>query len=352
MTQSKRIQLLLADDHASFRQSLIASIPASSPIDIVGEAADGETVVTLARELKPDVVLLDFRMPGLDGAAAAVRILQHSPDTIILIASLSFDRQYVLRSIAAGASGYIAKDDAFVCLQQAIESVHFGSYYVSPRVQEALRETAPENLSVIRQRVLQEFDQEGGALLACARRIASGDDVASHAVFSTFLAYSLALRDRETISSAQTWLVLSVAALASKAQASSGTRWSWSRPHPADSVFEDYWLGVEPEAHRKRVLQHVTACGSCWLSWSLAAFSISADKRASTATMRADLEKALDEPDEAAIFLNFAQRQYRVMQLASSELERLLGATARRDWNQRQAAAGSWLGTLLGRTAL
>lgn len=352
MTQSKRIQLLLADDHASFRQSLIASIPASSPIEIIGEAADGETAVTLARELKPDVVLLDFRMPGLDGAAAAVRILQHSPHTIILIASLSFDRQYVLRSIAAGASGYIAKDDAFVYLQQAIESVHFGSYYVSPRVQEALRETAPENLAAIRRRVLQDFDNESGALLACARRIASSDEVASHAVFSTFVAYSLALRDRESIANPQTWLLLSVAALSCEGQASSGSRWSWWRPHPADSIFEDYWRGGEPEENRKRVLQHVSGCGSCWLSWSLAAFSISADKKASMVTMRADLEQALDTPDEAAIFLNYAQRQYKVMQLASSELERMLGATARRDWTERQAAAGSWLGTLLGRTAL
>ncbi len=350
---SERVQVLLADDHAAFRQSLIASIPASSPIEIVGEASDGQTAVTLARELRPDVILLDFRMPGLDGAAAAVRILQQSPSTFVLITSLSFDRQYLLRSLAAGASGYVAKDDAFVYLPHAIESIQAGAYYLSPRVQQALRETAAENPPSIRERVFHDFDTEGEALLACAKRIASSDAEARDAMRATFMAYSLALREGETIpaGAVQTWLLLSVAALTNTSAAATPSRWSGWRTHPADNVFEDYWLGVLPEQQRTRTRKHVAGCGSCRLAWSLAAYSVPADKKASTDPMRAEIVRALDNPDEAAIFLSYAQRQYKVMQLASSELERLLGATARRDWTQRQAAAGSWLTTLLGKTA-
>jgi DNA-binding NarL/FixJ family response regulator len=353
MTQTKRMRVVLADDHNSFRQSLIASIP-SSEIEIVGEAAEGETAVTLARDRKPDVILLDFRMPGLDGAAAAVRIRQESPSTIVLIASLSFDRQYLLRSLAAGASGYIAKDDASVYLPQAMESVQAGSYYVSPRVRQALAETAPENPPSIRQRVMRDFDKETEALFACAQRIASSDAAAREAIRASFLAYSLALREGETIPPirVQTWLLLSVAALTGSQSPTPFARWSWWQAHPTDGAFGSYWLGQLSEADSSQMRNHVAACGSCRLAWSLAAFAVSSDRKVPVDGMREELTKALDNPDEPAVFLAYAQRQHDVMQLASTELERLLGATARRDWTLRQAAAGSWLAALLGKTPL
>jgi DNA-binding NarL/FixJ family response regulator len=353
MTQSKRIRMVLADDHSSFRQSLIASLPPSE-IEIVGEAAEGETAVTLARDLKPDVILLDFRMPGLDGASAAVRIRQDSPATIVLIASLSFDRQYLMRSLAAGASGYIAKDDAFAYLQHAIESIQAGSYYVSPRVRQALTETAPENPSSVRQRVMQDFDKEAEALFGCAQRIASSDSSARDAIRSSFLAYSLALREGETIppTRVQTWLLLSVAALSGSQPSRSFSRWSWWQAHPTDGAFGSYWLGQLSEADSSQMRDHVAVCGSCRLAWSLAAFAVSSDRKVTLDGMREEIAKSLDNPDEAAVFLAYAQRQHRVMHLASTELERLLGATARRDWTQRQAAAGTWLAALLGKTPL
>jgi DNA-binding NarL/FixJ family response regulator len=352
MTQSQRIRVVLADDHNSFRQSLIASIPDSSPIEIVAEAADGEAAVTVAYDLKPDVVLLDFRMPGLDGAAAAVRILQQSPPPMVLVTSLSFDRQYLLRSLSAGASGYVAKDDAYVCLPQAIESVQAGSYYLSARVQQALSDTAPANPSSIAQRLLQDFDKEAEALLACAQRIASSDAAARDAMYTAFLAYSLALREGEIVQSTgvQTWLLFSVTALTGSQHNTPFVRWSWWQDHPSDSKFEAYWISELSAADSLRMRNHVAGCGSCRLAWSLAAFSTSSDKRVLVASMRDKIANSLDNPDEAAVFLAYALRQFKVMQLASTELERLLGATARRDWTQRQASAGAWLGALLGKT--
>jgi hypothetical protein len=245
----------------------------------------------------------------------------------------------------------MSKNDAVICLHEAVASVQAGSYYLSPAIQEALLSSAPKNPVSIRRRVMTDFDYEGSALYACASRLTGSDQAAWHTLRSAFLAYSLALREDETMpGAAQTWLLLSVAALANPRPPMRPNRWSWWQEHPADAVLESYWSGPSTEPRRTKLLQHLAGCGSCRLAWSLAAFDASPHAATLAGPMRSEIASDLEHPNEIEVFLAYAERQYRVMQLASSELERLLGTTAKRDWSQRQAAAGSWLGALLGKT--
>jgi two-component system, NarL family, response regulator NreC len=118
-----RIRILVAEDHELFRKGICSLIEKVPEMEIVGEALDGEEAVRKARELEPDIVIMDVMMPGMNGIDAARLIHQSSLKTRIITLSLHSDREYIVGMLKAGSSGYLLKDSAFQEMIEAIRSV-------------------------------------------------------------------------------------------------------------------------------------------------------------------------------------------------------------------------------------
>lgn len=128
------IRVLVVDDNALVRAGLCAVLGAAADIEVVGEAADGADAVTAVRALRPDVVLMDIRMPGLDGlsATAEVRALAQPPAVIVLTTFDTDDR--ILRALRAGANGFLLKDMPPGQIQDSVRAVAAGESMLSPAV--------------------------------------------------------------------------------------------------------------------------------------------------------------------------------------------------------------------------
>ena len=107
---SEPITCLIVDDHEVVREGLRLSLSRSENIRVVGEAADGKAAVTLAKRRKPNVVILDVRMPGMDGLAAAKEITTDVPETAVLMFTAFAERSLLTRGLESGAKGYILKE--------------------------------------------------------------------------------------------------------------------------------------------------------------------------------------------------------------------------------------------------
>ena len=129
-----KIRVLIADDHALMREGIRALLALHDDIEVVGEAADGREAVDKAHELEPDVVLMDIAMPIMDGLEASRRILKERPDTRILVLSQHVDREYVLSSIKAGATGFVSKKAVASELVAAINAVYRGDSVLHPSI--------------------------------------------------------------------------------------------------------------------------------------------------------------------------------------------------------------------------
>lgn len=132
-----RLQILLADDHLIVRQGLKALLEREG-LDVVGEAPDGLEAVRLARDLHPDVAVLDIGMPLMNGLDAAREILQASPRTKAILLTMHSEDHYVLEALRAGVTGYVLKTKAAGDLVQAIQEVAGGAIYLSPGVSRAV----------------------------------------------------------------------------------------------------------------------------------------------------------------------------------------------------------------------
>jgi DNA-binding NarL/FixJ family response regulator len=129
------IRVLLADDHPVVREGLRALLSADGALDVVGEAASGEEAVTMAARLRPDVVLMDLRMPGpLDGASATARITADLPGVRVLILTTYDTDTDILRAVEAGATGYLLKDTPRHDLTDAVRSAARGETVLAPPV--------------------------------------------------------------------------------------------------------------------------------------------------------------------------------------------------------------------------
>jgi DNA-binding NarL/FixJ family response regulator len=105
----KRVKVLIADDQTLFREGIKDLLENEKSIEVIGEAADGQEVVRLAKKLRPDVILMDIKLPHLDGVSATRQIRKELPNTNVLILSSYEDEAHVMESIQAGANGYLSK---------------------------------------------------------------------------------------------------------------------------------------------------------------------------------------------------------------------------------------------------
>jgi DNA-binding NarL/FixJ family response regulator len=159
------IRVLIVDDHAVVREGLRSFLELQDGIAVAGEARDGEEAVALATELRPDVVLMDLVMPGLDGVAAMRAIRARVPEVRAIVLTSFLDEDRLLPAIRAGAAGYLLKNVAPVELAGAIRAAHRGEAIIAPAVaarllqalagQRAAPPPEPERLTAREQQVLE-----------------------------------------------------------------------------------------------------------------------------------------------------------------------------------------------------
>ena len=145
----KKLRILLADDHTVMRSGLRALLERQSNLEIVGEAENGRDAVSLSVHLHPNVVIMDVAMPLLNGIEATKALLRQCPSTGVVMLSMHSDEAYVMRSLQAGARGYLLKDSAAADLLSAIDAVSRGKSFFSPAVSRLLAE---DYIRVLRQK--------------------------------------------------------------------------------------------------------------------------------------------------------------------------------------------------------
>jgi DNA-binding NarL/FixJ family response regulator len=145
------IRILIVDDHPVVRTGLAGMLGAEADFEVVGEAGDGDEAVAVARRLRPDVVLMDLRMPGVDGADATARITATDPDIRVLVLTTYDTDADILRAVEAGATGYLLKDTPRVELAAAVRAAARGETVLAPpvaaRLVSRLRSPAADQLT-------------------------------------------------------------------------------------------------------------------------------------------------------------------------------------------------------------
>ena len=137
MAPANEITCLIVDDHEVVREGLRLSLSRAANIRVVGEASDGESAIALAERRRPDVVIMDVRMPGMDGLQATKQISEKLPEVAVLIFTAYSERSLLSRGLESGAKGYILKEAPHATLLRAIEKVAAGDGYVDPALMPA-----------------------------------------------------------------------------------------------------------------------------------------------------------------------------------------------------------------------
>jgi DNA-binding NarL/FixJ family response regulator len=136
-----RIRVLAVDDQRVVREGLALLLGLLPDVEVVGTATDGEQALAMAAELRPDVVLMDLRMPRVDGVEATRRLRQTHPDIKVVVLTTYVDDRSVIDALRAGALGYLTKDASATEIQQALQRVASGQAALDPAIQRYLVET-------------------------------------------------------------------------------------------------------------------------------------------------------------------------------------------------------------------
>jgi DNA-binding NarL/FixJ family response regulator len=154
----KKIRIMLVEDHILIRMGLVTASQLETDIELVAEVEEGEEAVECFRTHRPDVVIMDIRLPGMDGIKTITALREEFGPVVVLVLSTYAADDDVYRAIQAGASGYLLKDMPLKTLVEAIRVVHAGQNYfppgISDRLAERLRQTAPTDRELI---VLQKI---------------------------------------------------------------------------------------------------------------------------------------------------------------------------------------------------
>jgi two-component system, NarL family, response regulator NreC len=149
----KKIRVLIADDHGVVRRGLRLQLEQHDDFEVVGEASDGREAITMLDKLAPDIIIMDIAMPNLNGIQATAQIVKKNPQVGIIVLSMHSDETYLTRTLAAGAKGYLLKDNAEVDLERAVRVVAQGKPYFSPAIANTLLE---DYMRQMQQRGLQD----------------------------------------------------------------------------------------------------------------------------------------------------------------------------------------------------
>ena len=184
------IRVVVADDQRAVREGLALLVGAIDDIEVVGEAGNGVEAVQLARELRPDVVLMDLRMPELDGAAATRELRESGSQTRVLVLTTYADDASLFPALQAGASGYLTKDASAEEIERAIRAVAAGETHLDPAVQGRLVAAAldaakrpvalPDELTAREVEVLQLIAAGRSNGEIAAELVVSADTVKTH----------------------------------------------------------------------------------------------------------------------------------------------------------------------------
>lgn len=132
------IRLIVVDDQPLVRKGLASLLSLEEDLEVIGQAPDGKTAISMAEQLRPDVVIMDVRMPGGDGVTAAEQILACHPEIKIVMLTTFDDDEYIVRAVQAGISGYLLKDSEVDEIAQVVRAVHRGYTQLGPTIAQKL----------------------------------------------------------------------------------------------------------------------------------------------------------------------------------------------------------------------
>jgi len=134
------VKILLVDDHPIVLDGIKSHLTAQPDFEVIGEASNGQEGVRKARQLRPNIVLMDISMPHMNGLEAVSQLRKQAPDTKIVILTMHNNKEYIAQVVRSGARGYLLKDSSPAELVRAIKLIHAGGVYFSPSVSKALIE--------------------------------------------------------------------------------------------------------------------------------------------------------------------------------------------------------------------
>ena len=176
-TSETRTRVVVCDDHPLFREGMVRVLKASGGIEVVGEAADGRTALDTIRELKPDVAVVDYKMPGLDGVALAHAVTRDELPTKVLLVSAFDDSSIVYEALSAGALGFMSKEAPPEQVVDAVRAIARGEEVVPPELARGLagevRKRAKGAMMVLTSRELEmvRFIADGLSVPDISRQI-------------------------------------------------------------------------------------------------------------------------------------------------------------------------------------
>jgi DNA-binding NarL/FixJ family response regulator len=153
----KRITILIAEDHAIVREGFRRMLELEGDLEVVGEAQDGRQAVEMAKQLHPDVVLMDVAMPMLNGLEATRQVIKALPATKVLILSAHGDLAYITNAMECGAAGFLLKQSSAHEVYRAIREIHQGKTFFNPSISKRLDHLDSQSLKVFG--VLSDCDE-------------------------------------------------------------------------------------------------------------------------------------------------------------------------------------------------